>query len=92
MNTNKNKNASHLTHEMKNEHGGLAETGVKALITQKAVELNDIRKKQLAEKKIQAEIEEESRKKERESFKRERESLEEEKKLMEKDFKLKEKF
>ncbi|QQX48627.1 hypothetical protein [Helicobacter pylori] len=23
MNTNKNKNASHLTHEMKNKHGGL---------------------------------------------------------------------
>lgn len=83
MNT--NKNASHLTHEMKNEHGGLAEAGRKAFITQKVVELNDIRKKQLAEKEIQAEIEEESRKKERES-------LEEEKKLMEKDFKLKEKF
>ncbi|GHP45174.1 hypothetical protein JP0042_08810 [Helicobacter pylori] len=92
MNTNKNKNASHLTHEMKNEHGGLAEAGMKALITQKVVELNDTRKKQLAEKEIQAEIEEESRKKERESFKRERESLEEEKKLMKKDFKLKEKF
>ncbi|GAA7114858.1 hypothetical protein ID0221_05620 [Helicobacter pylori] len=30
MNTNKNKNASHLTHKMKNEHGGLAETGMKA--------------------------------------------------------------
>ncbi|WRD53061.1 hypothetical protein E5E68_06175 [Helicobacter pylori] len=30
MNTNKNKNASHLTHEMKNKHGGLAETGMKA--------------------------------------------------------------
>ncbi len=30
MNTNKNKNASYLTHEMKNEHGGLAETGMKA--------------------------------------------------------------
>lgn len=25
-----NKNASHLTHEMKNEHGGLAEAGMKA--------------------------------------------------------------
>ncbi|GAA8749992.1 hypothetical protein BTM113_06600 [Helicobacter pylori] len=49
---------------MKNEHGGLAETGMKALITQKVVELNDIRKKQLAEKEIQAEIEEESRNKE----------------------------
>ncbi|GAA6888617.1 hypothetical protein HpHNI69_06950 [Helicobacter pylori] len=30
MNTNKNKNASHLTHEMKNEHEGLAEAGMKA--------------------------------------------------------------
>lgn len=30
MNTNKNKNASQLTHEMKNEHGGLAEAGMKA--------------------------------------------------------------
>ncbi|OJZ97249.1 hypothetical protein [Helicobacter pylori] len=30
MNTNKNKNASHLTHEMKNEHGGLAEASMKA--------------------------------------------------------------
>ncbi|MFT2659862.1 hypothetical protein ACMWPU_01290 [Helicobacter pylori] len=30
MNTNKNKNASHLTHEMKNEHGGLAEACMKA--------------------------------------------------------------
>ncbi|WP_154428778.1 hypothetical protein [Helicobacter pylori] len=30
MDTNKNKNASHLTHEMKNEHGGLAEAGMKA--------------------------------------------------------------
>ncbi|WRD72515.1 hypothetical protein E5E73_06255 [Helicobacter pylori] len=30
MNTNTNKNASHLTHEMKNEHGGLAEAGMKA--------------------------------------------------------------
>ncbi|GAA7835760.1 hypothetical protein BTM255_07010 [Helicobacter pylori] len=49
---------------MKNEHGGLAEAGMKALITQKVVELNDIRKKQLAEKEIQAEIEEESRNKE----------------------------
>ncbi|GAA8750790.1 hypothetical protein HpDU31_00330 [Helicobacter pylori] len=92
MNTNKNKNASHLTHEMKNEHGGLAEAGMKAFITQKVVELNDIKKqlaekeKQLAKKEIQAEIEEESRKKERESFKRERKSLEEEKKLMEKGF------
>ncbi|GAA8175515.1 hypothetical protein HpDR91_23020 [Helicobacter pylori] len=30
MNANKNKNTSHLTHEMKNEHGGLAEAGMKA--------------------------------------------------------------
>ncbi len=30
MNTNKNKNASYLTHEMKNEHGGLAEASKKA--------------------------------------------------------------
>ncbi|RVZ15257.1 hypothetical protein EC528_02985 [Helicobacter pylori] len=54
---------------------------MKALITQKVDELNDIRKKQLAEKEIQAEIEEESRKKERESFERE-------KKLMKKEFQL----
>ncbi len=93
MDTNKNKNASHLTHEMKENHGDLQTASVKALITQKLVELNDIGKKQLtekekqlAEKEIQAEIEEESRKKERESFKRERKSLEEEKKLMEKKF------
>ncbi len=30
MNTNKNKNASHLTHEMKKNHGDLAEAGIKA--------------------------------------------------------------
>ncbi|GHP99945.1 hypothetical protein VN0271_09550 [Helicobacter pylori] len=30
MNTNKNKNASHLTHEMKKNHGDLAESGMKA--------------------------------------------------------------
>ncbi len=30
MDTNKNKNASHLTHEMKNEHGGLAEASKRA--------------------------------------------------------------
>ncbi|GAA9908144.1 hypothetical protein VN0805_09630 [Helicobacter pylori] len=63
---------------------------MKALITQKVVELNDIRKKQLAEKEIQAEIEEESRKKERESFKRER--LKKKRNSWKKDFKLKEKF
>ncbi|MFA4758214.1 hypothetical protein KVC35_06090 [Helicobacter pylori] len=85
-NKNNNKNASHLTHEMKKTHGDLQTASMKALITQKVDELNDIRKKQLAEKEIQTEIEEESRKKERESFKRERKSLEEEKKLMEKGF------
>ncbi len=85
-NKNNNKNASHLTHEMKKNHGDLQTASMKALITQKVDELNDIRKKQLAEKEIQAEIEEESRKKERESFKGERKSLEEEKKLMEKGF------
>ncbi len=87
-NKNNNKNASHLTHEMKKNHGDLQTASMKALITQKVDELNDIRKKQLAEKEIQAEIEEESRKKERESFKRERKSLEEEKKLMKKEFQL----
>lgn len=30
MNTNKNKNASHLTHEMKENHGGLQTASVKA--------------------------------------------------------------
>lgn len=75
-NKNNNKNASHLTHEMKKNHGDIQTASMKALITQKVDELNDIRKKQLAEKEIQAEIEEESRKKERESFKRERKSLE----------------
>ncbi|MGL2670350.1 hypothetical protein ACQJ7K_05520 [Helicobacter pylori] len=85
-NKNNNKNASHLTHEMKKTHGNIQTASMKALITQKVDELNDIRKKQLAEKEIQAEIEEKSRKKERESFKRERKSLEEEKKLMEKGF------
>ncbi|GAA7159047.1 hypothetical protein BD0049_05490 [Helicobacter pylori] len=61
---------------------------MKALITQKVDELNDIRKKQLAEKEIQAEIKEESRKKERESFEREKKSFEREKKLMKKEFQL----
>nr|WP_236637784.1 hypothetical protein [Helicobacter pylori] len=63
-NKNNNKNASHLTHEMKKTHGDLQTASMKALITQKVDELNDIRKKQLAEKEIQAEIEEESRKNE----------------------------
>lgn len=30
MNANKNKNISHLTHEMKKNHGDLAEAGMKA--------------------------------------------------------------
>ncbi|UKJ12952.1 hypothetical protein L6502_01070 [Helicobacter pylori] len=30
MTTNKNKNASHLTHEMKKNHGDLVEAGMKA--------------------------------------------------------------
>ncbi|GAA9742176.1 hypothetical protein VN0139_07580 [Helicobacter pylori] len=51
MDTNKNKNASHLTHEMKKNNEGLAETGMKALITQKVVELNDIRKNNLQKRK-----------------------------------------
>ncbi len=51
MNTNKNKNASHLTHEMKKNHGDLAEACMKALITQKVVELNDIRKNNLQKRK-----------------------------------------
>ncbi|GAA8028093.1 hypothetical protein JP0077_06570 [Helicobacter pylori] len=51
MNTNKNKNASHLTHEMKKNHGDLAEADMKALITQKVVELNDIRKNNLQKRK-----------------------------------------
>ncbi len=58
---------------------------MKALITQKVDELNDIRKKQLAEKEIQAEIKEESRKKERESFEREKKSFEREKKSFERE-------
>ncbi len=53
MNKNdKNKNASHLTHEMKKNHGDLQTAGMKVLITQKVDELNDIRKKQLAKKEI----------------------------------------
>ncbi|GAA6838262.1 hypothetical protein HpHNI3_07040 [Helicobacter pylori] len=72
MNTNKNKNASHLTHEMKNEHGGLAEAGMKALVAPKLHELIGIREKQL-------EMEEEKAKRNLEFF-------EEEKKLMKKGF------
>lgn len=54
--------SSHSRNEK--NHGDLQTASMKALITQKVDELNDIRKKQLAEKEIQAEIEEESRKKE----------------------------
>ncbi len=79
MNTNKNKNASHLTHEMKNGHGGLAEAGRKALITQKVVELNDIRKKQLAEKEKQL------AEKEKQLAEKEKQLAEKEKQLAEKE-------
>ncbi len=51
MNTNKNKNASHLTHEMKNEHGGLAEAGMKALITQIEEESRKKERESLEEEK-----------------------------------------
>ncbi len=90
-NKNNNKNASHLTHEMKKTHGDLQTASMKALITQKVDELNDIRKKQLAEKEIQAEIEEESRK--NENLLKENENLLKKKRnSWKKDFKLKEKF
>ncbi|WRB64040.1 hypothetical protein KVD84_06170 [Helicobacter pylori] len=92
MNTNKNKNASHLTHEMKNEHGGLAETSMKALLEPKWHELADIRsemceekEKQLDEKAIQLRIKEESVAREHESLEREKKSFEREKKLMKKE-------
>lgn len=81
MNTNKNKNTSHLTHEMKNEHGGLAEAGMKALLESKWRELADIRaemceekEKQLDEKAIQLIIKEESVAREYESLEREKNS------------------
>ncbi|MEJ8628001.1 hypothetical protein MMN27_03190 [Helicobacter pylori] len=73
-NKNNNKNASHLTHEMKKEHGGLAEAGMKALVAPKLHELIGIREKQL-------EMEEEKAKRNLEFF-------EEEKKLMKKEFQL----
>nr|WP_269434356.1 hypothetical protein [Helicobacter pylori] len=41
-NKNNNKNASHLTHEMKKTHGDLQTASMKALITQKVDELNEI--------------------------------------------------
>ncbi|WQS34135.1 hypothetical protein KVF10_06235 [Helicobacter pylori] len=86
MDTNKNKNASHLTHEMKKNHGNLAEASMKALITQKVAELNDIREKQLTEKEKQLTEKTIQLRTKEESVAREHESLEEEKKLMEKGF------
>ncbi|MEJ8623886.1 hypothetical protein MMN35_04210 [Helicobacter pylori] len=50
-NKNNNKNASHLTHEMKKTHGDLQTASMKALITQKVDELNDIRKNNLQKRK-----------------------------------------
>ncbi|WQS32684.1 hypothetical protein KVC13_06370 [Helicobacter pylori] len=101
MNTNdKNKNASHLTQEMKKEHGGLVEASMEALMGSKCRKLADIRakisdekEKQLEERDIQLEIKEKSEAQgrefftqERESFKREKESVEREKKLMQEEF------
>ncbi len=73
MNTNKNKNASHLTHEMKNEHGGLAEAGMKALITQ--IE-EESRKKERESFKRERESLEEEKKLMEKGFQVEREILE----------------
>nr|WP_242678531.1 hypothetical protein [Helicobacter pylori] len=50
-NKNNNKNASHLTHEMKKTHGDIQTASMKALITQKVDELNDIRKNNLQKRK-----------------------------------------
>nr|WP_242664112.1 hypothetical protein [Helicobacter pylori] len=50
-NKNNNKNASHLTHEMKKTHGDLQTASMKALIAQKVDELNDIRKNNLQKRK-----------------------------------------
>ncbi len=74
MDTNKNKNASHLTHEMKENHGSLAEAGMKALVAPKLYELIGIREKQLEMKEEKA--------------KRDLEFFEEEKKLMKEGFQL----
>ncbi|MCH4604268.1 hypothetical protein KII77_03685 [Helicobacter pylori] len=94
-NKNNNKNASHLTHKMKKEHGGLAEAGMKAPIESKWHELADTRaemreekEKQLEEKAIQLGIKEESMARECESFEKEKKSFEREKKLMKKEFQL----
>ncbi|GAA8286674.1 hypothetical protein HpNP123_06100 [Helicobacter pylori] len=46
-----NKNASHLTHEMKKNHGDLQTASMKALITQKVDELNDIKKNNFQKRK-----------------------------------------
>ncbi|WP_237003285.1 hypothetical protein [Helicobacter pylori] len=92
MDTNKNKNASHLTHEMKENNGSLAEASMKALLQSKWHELADIRaemceekEKQLTEKAIQLKIKEENMAREYESLEREKESFEREKKLMKKE-------
>ncbi|GAA8335691.1 hypothetical protein HpNP141_07960 [Helicobacter pylori] len=46
-----NKNASHLTYEMKKNHGDLQTASMKALITQKVDELNDIKKNNFQKRK-----------------------------------------
>ncbi len=67
---NNNKNTSHLTHEMKKEHGGLAETSMKAHMESKWHELADTRAEMREEKEKRLEIKEESMARERESFER----------------------
>ncbi|GAA8635354.1 hypothetical protein HpDR72_12090 [Helicobacter pylori] len=91
-NKNNNKNASHLTHEMKKTHGDLQTASMKALITQKVDELNDIRKKQLAEKEIQAEMKKNQGRKNENLLKENENLLKKKRNSWKKDFKLKEKF
>ncbi|WP_187889608.1 hypothetical protein [Helicobacter pylori] len=103
MNTNdKNKNASHLTQEMKKEHGGLVEASMEALMGSKCRKLADIRakisdekEKQLEERDIQLEIKEKSEAQGREFFTQgrefftqERESFKREKESVEREKKL----
>ncbi|GAA7675296.1 hypothetical protein JP0148_04770 [Helicobacter pylori] len=45
MNTNKNKNASHLTHEIKKNNEDIAETEMKAIKTQKKKKQKEKKKK-----------------------------------------------
>ncbi|GAA9933753.1 hypothetical protein VN0866_07520 [Helicobacter pylori] len=92
MNTNKNKNASHLTHEMKNEHGDLTEAGMKALITQKVVELNDIRKNNLQKRKSKLKWKKNQGRKNENLLKENENLLKKKRNSWKKDFKLKEKF